>query len=542
MLSLTAGGCLLAAGVIGTWRRQRLPGAALLIVGGMAWFISEWSTPGAPGPLVFTIGLLLGAAWPAVVAHAAVLLGRTNTDWLVGTLVAGGYIICVGVLGLIPTVAFVPSAVGCTGCPDNLLALFGSSQLAVASMRVGFVVQAVWVGSLALVLGLRFMERRGSSRRVAMVVQLPVLVALGAVAVDGVHSIARGSMSNDQLDIALWAISAVALIGAAIGAMLPIVRARAARRSVARIALDVAAAPPLGELQRVLSTILDDPSLTISYSMDDGRSIDATGRDTTPSRDSYGRGRAVTTVTRGGTEVARIDHRVDIQGEGGRLEDAVAVARLWLDNERLLAIQLARMVELRQSRAEVVAAADAERWRIERDLHDGSQQRLVGLAFELTLARETATKSADPATVAQLTSAEALVRDALEALRELAHGIYPRALSDQGLGAALEDMADAADIPVTLTASTTRRFDPRIEATAYHVAAESVRAGVLARATIELRASDDRLSLEIDGHGPGPSNTLQSDLEDRVMALGGTLNVGGGDDGRWIRVELPCVS
>ena len=200
-----------------------------------------------------------------------------------------------------------------------------------------------------------------------------------------------------------------------------------------------------------------------------------------------------------------IDHRADVRGEGGPLDEAVAAAGLWLENERLHAIQLARMAEVRQSRLDIVAAAEAERRRIERDLHDGSQQRLVGLAFELRLAREAAAATGDRAATERLDAAEASVRDALAELRELARGIYPRALSDQGLGAALEDLADAADIPVTLTASTTRRFDQRLEATAYQVAAESVRAGVLTGAAIQLNGSDDRILLEIHGRGPGPS-------------------------------------
>lgn len=542
LLSLAAGGSLLAAGVIGRWKRPPLPGAALLILGGTAWFIGEWSTPGAPSAIVFAIGLLAGAAWPAVVAHAAVLLGRTRPDWLVRALLAAGYAICLGGLGVIPTISYVPSSAGCTECPNNVLALFGSLEVAVTATRVGFVLQAVWVVLLSIVLALRLRERPGSARQLTVAVQLPVVVALGAVAVEGIHGIARGSLSNDELDVALWAVSAGGLIGCAIGAMLQIVRARTARRSVVRIALDVASAPRLGELQRTLAMILDDPALAISYPIDGHRSLDETGRDTTATPGPPAAGRGVTTVTRDGVEVARIDHRVDIQGEGGRLEDTVAAARLWLESERLHAIQLARMVELRQSRADVVAAADAERWRLERDLHDGSQQRLVGLAFELGLARETASKAADSATEAHLALAETRVRGALQELRHLAHGIYPPALSDQGLGAALEDLADASDIPVRLAASTMRRFDQRLEATAYNVAAAVLRAGVMARATIKFHGSDDHLVLEIDGSGPGPPADLRSDLEDRVLALDGTLKMGGDDDDRWIRLELPCVS
>ena len=381
-------------------------------------------------------------------------------------LLAAGYAICLGPLGFIPTIAYVPAAVGCTDCPDNLLGLVTSDELVMASTRIGFVLQVSWVVALAIALGMRLANRRGFDRRLAAAVELPMLVTLGAAAADGVHSISRGSLSNDQLDVALWAVSAIGLIGMAIGAMMPIVRARAARRSVVRFGLEVASAPPLGEVERRLARILDDPALTIEYPIDARRSVEATGRETSFALRGPTLGRMVTSVTREGVEIARIDHRDSLPDEGGRLENAVAAARLWLENERLHALRLARMVDLRRSRADIVSAADGERRRIERDLHDGSQQRLVGLAFELSLAREASIGAFDPTMEARFASAESSLREALADLRELAHGIYPRALTDQGLGAALEDLADAADVPLALTASTTRRFDHRLEATA----------------------------------------------------------------------------
>jgi signal transduction histidine kinase len=542
VLAVAAGWGILTAGVIGTWRNPRLPGAPLLILAGIGWFVAEWSNPGAPTAIVFTIGLLIGAAWPAMVAHAGVLLGRTRINRAMAALLAAGYAICLGPLGFIPTIAYIPAAVGCTDCPDNLLGFVTSDKLVITSTRIGFVLQAAWVIALAIALSARLLDRRGFDRRLAAAVQLPVVVAIGATAADAVHSIPRGSLSNDQLDVALWVVSAIGLSALAIGAMLPIVRARTARRSVVRFGLEVASAPPLGEVERRLARILDDPALTIEYPIDARRSVEATGRERSFKLRGPALGRMVTSVTREGVEIARIDHRANLPDEGRRLEDTVAAARLWLENERLHALQLARMGDLRRSRADIVSAADAERRRIERDLHDGSQQRLVGLAFELSLAREAAIKGLDPTTEARFASAESLLREALADLRELAHGIYPRALIDQGLGAALEDLADAAEVPLTLTASTTRRFDHRVEATAYHVVAEAVRPGVFARAELQLRASDDRLSIDIHGRGPGLSAELRSDLEERILALDGTLQVGDDKQGHWIRVELPCVS
>ena len=541
VLFVAAGASLVTAGVVGAWRRPRLTGARLLIAAGFGWFVAEWAGPGAPTALVFTVGLLLGTAWPAAIAHASVLLGRRTVDATVAALIAAGYAICVGVLGMVPALAFDPQASGCTGCPDNLVGSIGSAGLVSDATRAGLVLEAIWAAALAIVLGLRLGRGRRSARELAAAVQLPAFVSVGAVAMDGLHSVPRGALSNDPLDVSLWAISAVGLIGCAIGAMLPVVRARTARRAVVRIALEVADAPPFGELQRTLAGVLDDPALTISYPVDVDRSVDHMGNDIIGVIPT-GPGRSVSTVTQDGVDVARIDHRADLAGEVGRVEDAVAASRLWLENERLHALQLARMVELRRSRAEIVAASDAERRRIERDLHDASQQQLVSLAFELTLAREAAAKAGDAGAEARLSTAEEHVRDALADLRELAHGIYPRALVDQGLEAALEDLAVSAEIPVSLSGGTTGGFDARIEAAAYHVAAEVVRTGVLARVHIHLSDSGGRLGMIIEGPGPGPSGALRFDLEDRVLALGGTLDIEGTDGRRRIGVELPCGS
>ena len=127
-------------------------------------------------------------------------------------LLAAGYAICLGPLGFIPTIAYVPAAVGCTDCPDNLLGFVTFDELVIASTRIGFLLQAAWVVALAIALSVRLLDRRGFDRRLAVAIQLPVVVAIGATAADAVHSIPRGSLSNDQLDVALWVVSAIGLI------------------------------------------------------------------------------------------------------------------------------------------------------------------------------------------------------------------------------------------------------------------------------------------------------------------------------------------
>ena len=166
---------------------------------------------------------------------------------------------------------------------------------------------------------------------------------------------------------------------------------------MARLALDLASTPPAGELGAALGRLLDDPTLTVAYPVDDGGLVDADG---VPTRlPDEATGRATTTVLRGGVAVACLVHDADRLRDEFRVSDVLATARLALENERLQAISRARLLDLRASRAQIVSASDAERRRLERDLHDGSQQRLLGLAIELAIARQRASAE-DPSVAA----------------------------------------------------------------------------------------------------------------------------------------------
>jgi len=194
---------------------------------------------------------------------------------------------------------------------------------------------------------------------------------------------------------------------------------------------------------------------------------------------------------------------------------------------------------VRASRARVVAAADAERRRIERDLHDGSQQRLVTLALALGMARARLGTAADPELAQNLREASEELRLALGELRELARGIHPAILTEAGLGPALVSLAERSPLPVTIAAVPGERFGAPVEAAAYFVVAEALtNAAKYAQAssvTVSARRVDDHLEVEIvdDGRGradPSRGSGLQG-LADRVGALDGRLEVLSPPDG-----------
>ena len=186
-----------------------------------------------------------------------------------------------------------------------------------------------------------------------------------------------------------------------------------------------------------------------------------------------GTGRAVFNVEHDGRSIAAIIHDEELLDEPDLIRAAGAAAALALENERLEAELRARIEELRASRARIVEAGDAARQRIERDLHDGAQQRLVALSLDLKLARSTI--DSDPAEAAKmLERASADLDTATGELRELARGIHPAVLSDRGLEEALRALASRAPLPVELDRLPEQRLPEPVEAAAYFVIAEAL--------------------------------------------------------------------
>jgi signal transduction histidine kinase len=202
-----------------------------------------------------------------------------------------------------------------------------------------------------------------------------------------------------------------------------------------------------------------------------------------------------------------------------------------LENVRLDAQLQARLDELRESRARIVEAEDSARRKLERDLHDGAQQRLVGLALDLRLARSRVQKDPEGA-AALLDDAQRELARATEELRELARGIHPAVLSDRGLGAAIDALATRAPFPVEVEADLDRRLPDPVEAAAYFVVAEAltniVRHAAADHAEVGIRQDNGRLRVEVRDDGAGGADASGSGLRglsDRVTALDGSLEV-----------------
>jgi signal transduction histidine kinase len=234
----------------------------------------------------------------------------------------------------------------------------------------------------------------------------------------------------------------------------------------------------------------------------------------------------------------------------------VAAFVTWVDTRAAAALlgpsrshELERRVEsLSQSRAGVVDAADAERRRIERDLHDGAQQRLVSLAMKLGIARETMSDLPEPARQV-IAEAHDEAKEALAELRGLVRGLHPAVLDDRGLDAALSGIAARAPLPVRLTVDMSERASPTVEAVAYFVVSECLaniaRHASARRAEIEVRRTGDLLRIVVSDDGVGGADPARgtgiASLAQRVKSVDGSMLVESPAGGPTrITVELPC--
>jgi len=378
----------------------------------------------------------------------------------------------------------------------------------------------------------------------------PLLVAATAAALrailDSVLTFATPPPELVEDNLFWWQVAAV--IAVPIALLVGLLRARLARLTVAGLVVDLEDTPPSG-IRDALARALDDPTLEVAFWLPERRVYaDANGRPVhLPVDDAR---RAVTPLEHDGEPIAAILHDASLADEPKLVAAAGAAARLALENARLNAEVQSQLAKVKESRARIVAAGDEQRRRVERDLHDGAQQRLVALALQLRRAQRQLGVDADPELERVLSSAAEELQVAVQELRDLAAGILPPVLAQSGLAVALDALAGRAPLPVSVD-GVPERLPPQVEVTAYFVASEAlanvVKHAHASRAAITARRSNGTLTIEVADDGVGGAHpnggTGLRGLADRVEALGGKLAVESppGNGTRVIGV-LPCAS
>jgi signal transduction histidine kinase len=522
------------AGLI-AWRRS--PGSRLgplMVAAGFAISVStlEW----ADWALPYTIGQAFDLL-PAVLFLHVFLAYPTGTlrRPFERVVVGAGYVIAFG-LELV--------GMGLGGFrEDNLLTLTSQPAAAETLLDSQLVALSAFALSGIVLLGARrWKAGRPHRRPVALLIDafalalvlLATLFVFGAVGDPG-----RGFQTVQRITLFAIGLAPVAFLAG-------LLDARLARSAVADLMLELRAAPPPAELRDSLARALRDPSLSLAYWLPQFRSwVDVHGRSVEPPRADAGR--AVAMVERDGAPVAALVHDASL-GDEPQLVDAVgAAAGIALENGRLHVELEARLQELRGSRGRVLEAGQRERRRLEHNLHDGAQQRLVAISLELNLLEKRF--AGDPDGRARLARAREQLGTSLDELRALARGLHPAVVSDHGLAVALESLAADAAVPVLLDVRLDERLPEPVEVAAYYLVSESVanaaKHAQASQADVFVGREGQLAVVEVRDDGVGGADTERGSglrgLADRVEALDGQLRVwsppGGGTR---VRAEIPC--
>ena len=484
---------------------------------------------------LFTAGIWLADAW--VVVFVCFLLafphGRLNPGF--DLFVIGLFALMAFPLELAWLLFFETG-----GSPENALVVWPNAEVAgnIDSAQRALVMVASVV--LAVTLTRRWILASPPLRRALV----PILVGSVGILLSSV--LVAFDKFQIEFETARWLVL-MAFVAVPLVVLGGILRARLARLTVADLFVELQEEPSPDELRDALAHALGDPSLALAYWLPEFQSwSDFQGRPVDlPREDSE---RATTMIDRNGEHVAALIHDPVLSAEPELLEAVSAAAGIAIENGRLHVELRARLEELRGSRSRVIEAGSEERQRLERNLHDGAQQRLIALSLELSLLEQ---ELGDDGAGKRLARAREEIATSLGELREVALGIHPAVVSGHGLAVALEQLTARAPVPVRLSVAVDERLPEPIEVAAYYLVSESLanvakHAGASC-ATVDVSRTNGQVVVDVVDDGVGGADPERGSglrgLADRVEALGGRLRVwspsGGGTR---VKAEIPCAS
>jgi signal transduction histidine kinase len=523
-----------ACGLIAWWHRPASRFGPLMIVVGFTIFVTGLSR--TTNDALFTIGNAVHLLPPVLFAQLflAFPTGRLRTP-LQRSMITFA---CATALGL----GLLRMTLGGLG-PRNVLEVVDAPGAALTVLRIQLV---VIIATCLTALAVLVVRRRGAGPPLRRSLNVLIISFAGGLLMIGLllGSVMVGAPGVQQIRWATFATLGVAPIAFLVG----LLSDRLARSAVGELVIELRQEPAPADLRNGLARALRDPSLTVAYWLPDfARYVDSDGQPVDlPTSDSS---RETTLIDHDGAHVAVLLHDPALEDEPALLDAVAAAAGIALENGRLHADLRARLDELRGSRARIVDAGQQERKRLERDLHDGAQQRLVALSLELSLLEETL--QADPAIRSRIGHARGEIATSLEELRDIARGLHPAVVSGHGLEVALEQLAARAPVPVALDVDLANRLPERLEVAAFYLVAECLanigKHAAATSATITVTRAGDQLVVEVVDDGIGGADAERGSglrgLADRVEALEGRLRVwsptGGGTR---LRAELPCAS
>jgi len=536
VVNRSVGGSFVFSGLI-AWqlRRDSRVGPLMTLTGFV--FLSEAVLSGVDSSVAYTLSQWAGNWWTPLFAALVLSFpsGRLSSriDWaIVGAFTFGAVVLQLVWLFFLP---FPPGK-------ENVFLISADPDLANVIDRFEASFNATVGLALAVIAISRWLRAAPPLRRLLLPTLAGGVTALILV-VTIYYDVITGEFIRSSQQI-----FAVLLVSVPLAFLFGMLRQQLARAGMADLVVALQRAPESHRLSDALAQALGDPSLVLAYWLPRFDAyVDAEGSPVALPQE--GSGRATTFVDNDGHHIAALVHDSALAHQPDLLEVVCAAANVALERERLQAELEARIVELQASRERIVSAGDAERRRLERNLHDGAQQRLVAIALQLSLLKGRI--QSDPATAEQLaTSAGDELALSLAELRELARGIHPAVL-EHGLAAALDSLAARASVPTKVLFEASERLPEPVELAAYFVASEAL-ANVAKYAhatTVSMRvwrtAAIASIEIADDGIG-GADDTGGSGLRglaDRVEALEGHLRVSSPvGAGTVVTAELPCGS
>ena len=541
VLTLLVGASLLSCG-LASWRaRPENRVGKIMVFTGFAWF-AELLVDATP-PWLNTIGLADQAVWIVGLVYLLLsfpsgrLHGRLD-HWLV----VGGGLIAIG-LQLVAMLYGNKAGLHCPGCSNNLLQVVHDNLKAKKWLALQRLIGAPLIAAVMTLLITRWL-RAGAAQRHAVA---PVLVA-GCATLIAIGTTIILDLLGDPLGALPANVYFTLMATVPVAVLFVFLQRRLARGMVAGLVVELGGPSASVNLREALARALGDPSLQLAFWFPPEKHY-VDGGGTPVKLPDEGSGRSSTFVARDGQPIAVLLHDPVLEHNAELVASVCAAASLTLENERLQAELRARLLELQASRARLVQATDAERRRIERDLHDGTQQRLVSIAMSLGLLE---TKLPD-----QPEAAQPLVRETREALalalaelRELTHGINPPLLTERGLPEALDELCHRAALPTRLDLTLDRRLPDEIETAVYFMVSEALTNAAKHSHGSEIRVfasyRGQRLTVEIGDDGIGSATPTGGSglrgLADRIEALGGRFTVSSPPGrGTTLRAEIPCA-
>jgi signal transduction histidine kinase len=530
-IGLLIGWSFAAAGLVAWWRRPANRTGALMTAAAFAWLATALTT--ADDDLLYTVGLALDALFPVLVGHLLLAFPSGRLETRAARLVIGCGYLCSTVLQA-PSLLFEQHD---PGEPRNLLVVREDQALSDLLDVVQYVAVVGVIGASFTLLWRRWRAATRPQRRALAPVCWTGGAAFTLVIVAG-GAESAGAPSDALRWLALASLSAVPF-----GFLGGLLRSRLAQGDrIGQLVAALGQTPGPDTVRAALADALGDPSVALAYWLPEpARFVDADGRPVALPDGGW------TEVELQGRRIAAIRHDPTLADEPQLVRAAGAAVALALENQRLAAELRARIEELRASRARIVSAGDTERRRLERNLHDGAQARMVGLAAKLGLARRRA--DGDPELAGLLEESRVELMASLDELRAVARGLHPAVLTDRGLDAAVRGLAFRAPLPVELAGTVPDGLPPPVATALYYVVAEALtnvaKYANASGATVSVRREGDVAVAEIADDGIGGADAARGSglqgLGDRVAALDGRLELdsppGGGTR---VRVRIPC--